>query len=159
MLRQASTADLTAGRVTRKGGLVVVTMRTYPRQITKAMRDEYIVDLSPDPALFRAFKDAERRLFDHDGAFGQVGYEARFYLGSSGVSELSRLARIAGERDVYLICQCAVGQRCHRELLLLSARHAFDADAEAPSNAYPGFEARLARTAQPEGRTARFPEE
>ena len=157
MLKQASTADLKAGTVTRAAGLVVVAMRTYPRQITRTQRDEYLVDLSPDPQLFRDFKDAERRLGDHDLAFAEVGYERRFQLNSSALSDLARLARAAQDRDVFLVCQCAVGQRCHRELLLMCARRGFEADAEAPRNAYPEFAARLERAPPPEPRTSRWP--
>ena len=143
--------------MTRARGLIVIAMRTYPRQITKLQRDEYLVDLSPDPQLFRDFKEAERRLGDHDAAFAEVGYERRFQLGSSALSELARLARLAQDRDVFLVCQCTVGQRCHRELLLMCARHAFAADAEAPRNGYPEFAARLERATPPEARTSRWP--
>lgn len=159
MLRQASVAELKKGTVSRKGGHVVIAMRTYPRQVTKLERDEYIVDLSPEPALFREFKECERRTGDHDAAFAEVRYEQRFALGSTALSELARMSKLAAERDVYLICQCARGARCHRELLLLAARHAFDADAEPPLNAYPEFTARLERALPPEGRTARYPRE
>jgi uncharacterized protein YeaO (DUF488 family) len=158
MLRQASVPDLTAGRVSRRDGLVVVAMRTYPRPVKKEARDEYLIDLSPDAGLFRDFKDAERRLGDHDRAFAEVDYENRFTLSGSAMIELERLARAAGERDVFLVCQCAVGQRCHRELLLLTARHAFDAEAETPRHAYPTYMARLAAAPPTEGRRpSRYP--
>lgn len=157
MLKQASTADLKAKTVSRADGLIVIAMRTYPRQITKLERDEYVVDLSPDAALFRDFKDAERALGDHDQAFAEVRYEERFVLGSGALAELRRLARAAEERDVYLVCQCAMGQRCHRELLLMGARHAFDAPADLPRNAYPIFAKRLAEACPVEARTSGWP--
>lgn len=157
MLKQASTADLKAKQVSRADGLVVIAMRTYPRQVTKGERDEYLVDLSPDPALFREFKEAERRLGDHDAAFAAVRYEERFQLGSSALADLRRLSRAAGDRDVFLVCQCAIGQRCHRELLLLAARQAFDAVADSPLNDYPVFGQRLATATPVEARTSGWP--
>lgn len=158
MLRQASVPDLTAGRVSRKDGLVVIAMRTYPRNVTKTARDEYLIDLSPEPELFRDFRAAFERTRDHEGAFADVDYEGRFTLSSSGMIELERLAKASHDRDVFLVCQCAVGERCHRELLLLAARAAFDAPAEQPRNAYPAFAKRLA-AAPPVGgrRPGRYP--
>ena len=158
MLRQASVPDLTAGRLSRSDGLVVIAMRTYPRQVTRTARDEYLIDLSPDPALFRDFKEAERRLADHDAAFTEVDYENRFTLSGTAMIELERLCRAADDRDVFLVCQCAPGQRCHRERLLMIARQAFDAPAEDPRNVYPKFAARLASATPVEGRRpTRYP--
>jgi hypothetical protein len=41
------------------------------------------------------------------------------------------------------VCQCDLGQRCHRELLLLTAREAFGATVRRIHHDYPRFQARL----------------
>lgn len=157
MLHQASAGEVHDGTLSRRDGLIAITMRTYPRQIRKDQRDEYLVDLSPEPALFRDFKEAERRLGDHDAAFAEVDYERRFTLGGTALIDLERLAKAARDRDVFLVCQCAKGMRCHRELLLLIARHAFDAEVGRVAHAYPVFAERLAASPLPHGRISRYP--
>lgn len=143
LLRQASVADLRSGSVTRRDGHVAVVMRFYPRGLVRELRDEYLRSLSPEETLFREFKTRERATGDHGLAFAEVDYERRFGLGDEGLVELRRLAELSRERDVYLVCQCQVGQHCHRELLLLIARERFGAVTDPPTQRYPEFEARL----------------
>jgi uncharacterized protein YeaO (DUF488 family) len=125
MLKQASVADLKSGAVTRRDGHVVIVMRFYPRGLSRELRDEYLRSLAPEVALFRDFKARERAHGDHDRAFREVDYERRFTLGEEGLRDLRRLHEMSRERDVYLVCQCQVGQSCHRELLLRIARERF----------------------------------
>jgi uncharacterized protein YeaO (DUF488 family) len=143
MLRRASVADLKHGNVSRADGLVVVAMVHYPRFLQKELRDEYVRDLAPDPELFRQFKALDRGLGDHDAAFEQVDYEKRFWLSKDGRAQLSRLAALAKERDVILICQCQVDQRCHCDLVLLMARRLHGAKIEALPFPYDRFMTRL----------------
>jgi uncharacterized protein YeaO (DUF488 family) len=129
MLKQASVADLRSGRVTRRDGHVVIVMRHYPRGLPRELRDEYVRALAPDEVLFREFKARARALGDHERAFADVDYERRFRLGAAGLRELERLSELSRTRDVYLVCQCRVGDSCHRELLLRLARERFAAGA------------------------------
>jgi hypothetical protein len=48
------------------------------------------------------------------------------------------------KKDVYFICSCRVGQRCHREMVLLLAKKWFKAKTDQVTNRYPGFEKRIA---------------
>jgi uncharacterized protein YeaO (DUF488 family) len=127
MLKEASVADLTSGSVTRAQGHVVIAMCFYPRGVSRSLRDEYLRVLAPDRTLFREFKDRERAHGDHDRAFAEVDYVRRFRLEPAGLTELERLSELSRTRDVYLVCQCRVGQACHRQLLLRLARERFGA--------------------------------
>jgi uncharacterized protein YeaO (DUF488 family) len=144
MLYQASVQDLRDGRVNRERGLVVVTMRKYPRGLAREKRDLYRPDLAPDAELFADFKRLEGELGNHDQAFIAADYETRFRLTRTSLHELEELCEKAADQDVFLICQCSIGQRCHRELLLLLARHHFGVEIEGPKNEYPKFVERLA---------------
>jgi uncharacterized protein YeaO (DUF488 family) len=151
MLRQASVSDLIMDRVNREKGYVVITMRRYPRFIRRELRDEYVSTMSPDPKLHEAWLSAKRRYHDHNGAFARVQYEKRFAVSDPGWGDLERFCRLARKTDVYFVCQCRVGDRCHREMLLILASELFHARAEKPKNDYPTFRKRL-----PEFRKQRF---
>jgi uncharacterized protein YeaO (DUF488 family) len=118
-------------------------MRFYPRGIARELRDEYLRSLSPDETLFREFKTRQRALRDHTRAFQEVEYERRFSLGEEGLRDLARLAELSRERDVYLICQCEVGEVCHRELLLLITRERLGVPTDRVLHRYLVFEARI----------------
>jgi uncharacterized protein YeaO (DUF488 family) len=143
MLCQASVQNLRDGLVNRERGLVVITMRKYPRGLAREKRDLYRPNLSPDATLFAEFKELEKKLLDHNQAFIAADYESRFRLTRTSLHELGELCEMAQTQDVFLVCQCAIGQRCHRELLLLLARHHFEVSVEDPKNAYPKFVERL----------------
>ena len=143
VLRQGSVSDLITDRVSREKGYVVITMRRYPRFINRSLRDEYLSCMSPDWPLFEDWISAKRRYQNHDGAFGRVRFEERFDVNDAGLEQIRRLSQMAADRDVFLICQCPTGRRCHREFLLILARRLFGAKAEEPANDYPKFEARL----------------
>lgn len=129
MIRQATVADIGAKRVTRIHGHVVVVTQYYPRFLKKNLIHEYAHDLAPTRKLLTEFKTAERADADedHDRAFDDVDYESKFTLSAEGLASLQRLAEISRERTVYLVCHCKVGQRCHREILMIAAEKLFGA--------------------------------
>src|SRR3989338_317626 len=116
--------------VTRANGYIVIAMCFYPRGLKKELRDEYLSSLAPDKALFKDWQEFAKR----------YGHEAAFV-------ELERLTVLSRQKDVYLVCQCSEGERCHREMLLLAAKKAFGAEIAPVSQEYPRFLARL----QPRG--------
>lgn len=143
MLRQGTVSDLITRRVSRDDAYVVITMRRYPRFVSRQLRDEYLTCMSPEPRLFEDWLSAKRRHRDHDGAFARARFEERFDVNDEGLGHLARLCAMARRKDVYLVCQCHAGLRCHREFLLILARQLFHADAEKPKNKYPIFEKRI----------------
>lgn len=142
-LRRAPAAELKAGRVSRHDGHIVIAMQFYPRFIPSTLRDEYCHELAPERGLFAEFKAAERRLGDHDRAFAEVRYEARFWPGKDGRATLSRLAGQAMKDEVILICQCRLDQRCHVDLLLLFARRLHGVASPPLAAEYPVFAQRV----------------
>lgn len=143
MLKQASVSDLISERVTNEKDWVFITMRRYPRFVNKRLRDEYLSCLSPQRELFEDWISAKRRHHDHDGAFRRARFEERFDLEDEGFEQLERLCKLATKEDVYLVCQCHPGLRCHREMVLILAKKLFKAKAEAPKNEYAVFEKRI----------------
>src|SRR4051794_17301672 len=101
-------------------------MRHHPRGLSSELRDEYISALAPEPELFQDFRGAlEGR--GHNEAFEAVDYEERFWLSEKGIGELKRITDASQSEDVHLVCQCRIGQKCHRELLMIWASLAFRA--------------------------------
>jgi len=150
MLKQASVHDLKKGVVSVDQHHVVVTMRHYPRGLKKTLRSEYVQELSPADPLFKDFSHHKIDLKeDHNSAFENCRYEKRFGLTSQGLSELQRLAELSRSKDVYLVCQCAESERCHRELLLLMAAEWYAAQAAPLRFEYKAFEQRLKRRPPP----------
>lgn len=143
MLYRASVYDVKDGRISRRYGYLVIVMQFYPRFIRKEMIDEYVHDLAPARELLTEFKALDRKLKDHDRAFGEVQYEERFGVSDVGLGHLERLSEQAKTRDVFLICQCGPRERCHADLLLLTARRRFSAGIQAPRVKYPVFEKRI----------------
>ncbi len=132
-----------SGQISRRHGHLIVAMRFYPRYTPKALIDEYVRDLAPAEDLFAEFKAKDRELKDHDAAFDLVRYEERFALTAAGDQELARVAELATKRDVYLICQCTHDQKCHCDLLLMTAKHRHGAPISQLPFRYPTYEARL----------------
>jgi len=125
MLKQTSVAEIKRGAFPRDRSHLVITMRYYPRFLRKELRDEFIPELAPRKELLTDFNAAQKRLGDHNGSFAAVTYEERFQLTPDGVAHLKRLADLSATKDVYLACICAVGERCHREILMLIAHDMF----------------------------------
>ena len=143
MLKQARVEDISKNRITKLHGHIVVVTHFYPRFLKRKFIHEYIHELAPTRALLKEFKNQEELSGDHDAGFSEVDYESKFSLSESGLAELRRLAEQANEKDVYLVCHCTVGQRCHRELLLLIAKEKFSAKISKVHHEYPIFIARL----------------
>lgn len=142
MLKQGSIGQLRSGELTRAHGYIVVAMAFYPRGLKKDLMDEYRAHLAPDRELFREWKEYEAE-FGHEEAFKKSNYEARFTLAPDALESLRRLVDISRKKDVYLICQCEPGERCHREIVALIAQDKFKAEIAPLYNEYPTFKKRL----------------
>jgi hypothetical protein len=142
MLKQASVSQIRKSEVTRKQGYVAVVMCHYPRGLRTEARDAFHSELAPDRGLFAEWKSVERES-GHDEAFVRTRYEERFRLSAWALQLLHELSARAKSEDVFLVCQCGVGERCHREMLMLLARKTFAADVDTIHNSYPGWERRL----------------
>lgn len=141
MLKQASVSQIRSGALSRRDGYLAIAMCFYPRGLLKELRDEYVRGLAPDPVLFKDWQKHEKS-HGHDAAFARSSYEDRFTLSDEALAALRRLAELSRERDVYLVCQCEVGERCHREILLLQARRDFGAETGEVYHEYPRYFAR-----------------
>ena len=135
MLKQGSVGQIRRGELTRKDGYLVIAMRFYPRGLRKDLRDEYQGSLAPDLALFKDFKRWQLKM-GHEQGFEKSNYDELFFLSLSALEELKRLAELSRRRDVYLVCQCEVGERCHREMLMLLAKKRFGAKIGSVSHDY-----------------------
>jgi hypothetical protein len=109
--------------------------------------DEYDGNLATSLELFRDFK-RHQAASGHDAAFALSSYEDRFELNERGLARLEELSRDSRARDVYLTCQCGMGQRCHREILMLVARARFGARIDKVYHAYPRALERLVSPAK-----------
>ncbi len=135
MLKQASVRQIRSKEISRKDGYIAITMHFYPRGLSKDLRDSYLRSLAPDDKLFRQFKVAEKA-FGHHGAFKKVNYEKRFHLSDQALDDLRLLSTLASRKDVYLVCQCEVGEKCHREILMLIAEKLFHVKIDRIFNSY-----------------------
>ena len=142
MFKQASVNEIRAGQIRRPEHYVAVCMAHYPRGLKKELMDEYRVNLAPDRQLFSEWKDFEEK-FGHEEAFVRSNYENRFIISPQGFESLRRLLDVSHKKDVYLVCQCEVGERCHREMVLLAAQHVLAAKIGPIHKSYPDFESRL----------------
>ncbi|HVK62263.1 MAG TPA: DUF488 family protein, partial [Bdellovibrionales bacterium] len=103
----------------------------------------YISDLAPSKEFLAEFKEREEKLDDHDAAFEAIHYEKKFDLGIEGLARLSEIAEESRHHTVYLVCHCAIGQYCHREILMILAEDLFGAKIAKLSHSYETFRARL----------------
>lgn len=142
MLMQTSIREIRTGTVKRGSHYLVACMAYYPRGMNKTLIDEFRNNLAPDRVLFGEWKEAEERV-GHEEAFRLVDYEARFQVTPEGMESLRRLTDLSRKQDVYLACQCELGERCHRELLLLTAKFRLGADISPLFKTYPVYEQRL----------------
>jgi uncharacterized protein YeaO (DUF488 family) len=127
MLRQGTVEDIKNKRITRRHGHLVAVTRFYPRYLKRNLLDEYDINLAPPRELLDEFKNQERASGEHDQAFDDINYEAKFTLTAEGIASLNRLTMLSQDHDVYLICHCKVGTRCHREILMVLAQELFQA--------------------------------
>lgn len=138
MLKQGSVSQIRTGELTKQSGHLVVTMCFYPRGLKKMLFHEYQSKLAPDRALFKDFKKYQKE-FGHEEGFKKSNYEKRFALSPESIEKLQALSQLSKEKDVYLICQCEMGDRCHREMLLILAKEKFKAKTDTVKNDYPVF--------------------
>lgn len=89
----------------------VLATRYWPRGVSKDSVGEYVIDLSPSRELLHQFRD------------GQLDWRAfrNQYLKEMGSEtaqrEIHRLAKLARDEPVTVMCVCADENRCHRSLL------------------------------------------
>jgi uncharacterized protein YeaO (DUF488 family) len=138
MLRQESINSVRAGILTKKQGYLVAGMCYYPRGLRKELIDEYNAALAPDRELFGDWKDVER-MKGHDAAFTATHYEERFQISAKALEDLRLLTEFSKTSDVFLLCQCEKGERCHREMLMLLANAKFGAEIDSVFHSYPKF--------------------
>jgi uncharacterized protein YeaO (DUF488 family) len=138
MLKQASIRQIQKMELTRQQGYLVATMCFYPRGLRKELLDEYRSDLAPDRDLFKDFKKLQAEV-GHEQAFEKSDYENRFSLSRRATEHLKELVKLSKNQDVYLACQCELGERCHREILLLIAQKEFNAEISEVFHSYPHF--------------------
>lgn len=108
----------------------------YPRGLAKSARHEFSSKLAPDRKLLKDFKKAEKEV-GHNQAFAESNYEERFTLTTEAYAELERYSEISKERNVYLLCQCEIKDKCHREILLLTAQKLYGAEIDKVFHEYP----------------------
>lgn len=142
MIKQATVEDVSSNRITKRHGLLVVTTRYYPRFLKRKLVDAYEATLAPAKDLLAEFKVREDEMGDHDAAFDDIAYESKFELSESGLAKLREYVTLSETQDVYFVCHCRLGQRCHRELLLIMARK-MGAQIGRIYFDYPVFQARL----------------
>jgi uncharacterized protein YeaO (DUF488 family) len=148
MLKQAAVSEVKDCSIPRKGSHIVITMRFYPRFLKKELRDEFVCDLAPVKELLHDFNQAQKKLGDHNPSFAQVDYENRFDLSESGMEHLKRLSDLSKNKDVYLVCICGPGERCHREMLMLMAQHLYHCKIGKVFHSYPDFMKRVPKLAK-----------
>ncbi len=142
MLKQGSVSQIRHKEIPRENSLIVIAMCFYPRGIKKEWRDTYINALAPARELFTEWKAYEKKS-GHDEAFRLSHYEERFSLTPFALNHLKIYSEDSGKMDIYLICQCEVGSRCHREMLLLTAKKRYGATIAPLFHTYPVFEKRI----------------
>lgn len=143
MLRQATVEDVANRRITRLHGRIVVVTHYYPRFLKSNLIHEYTKALAPSKELLTEFKNREKESGNHDQAFDDVEYQSKFWLSDEGFTELQKLSIEAQTSQVYLVCHCAIGTRCHRELLMVLAQQLYQAPIAKLSFPWDEFKARL----------------
>ena len=145
MLRQSSVNQIRAGQINRSHGYIVICMCFYPRGLRQDLRDEYRADLAPNRNLFKEWQSFAQTA-GHDAAFRKSHYEDRFSLSDAALEHLRMLAEWSTRQDIFLVCQCEVGERCHREILLRMAAYKFGITVDRIFNEYLRIEERLRTT-------------
>jgi uncharacterized protein YeaO (DUF488 family) len=143
VLKQGTVPDIKRGSLSRSDGYLAITMRFYPRFLRKELRDEFVADMAPRKELLKDFNAAAKRLGDHNQAFPEVDYENRFEMSAKGFAALQRLSDLSKTKDVYLICVCKMGDRCHREILMLIAHELYGTKIDKVFHDYPDVMRRL----------------
>lgn len=144
MLLRASIAEIKDGRITKRDGHLVMTMRLYPRFLSKSLIDNYTPELAPAKELFERYREIKKEIGDQSEAFEQAQYQRKFALSEPGLVALKELTAISQEKAVYMICQCEKNERCHVDLMLLIAENKWGAAIGPLPFDYTEFRERLA---------------
>ncbi|MBL7688649.1 MAG: DUF488 family protein [Bdellovibrionaceae bacterium] len=123
MLLRASISEIKNGRVTKRDGHLVVTMRHYPRFLSKSLIDDYKPELAPEKELFARYREIKKTVGDQSEAFERAQYQNKFTLSEAGLTALNELTVLSREKAIYMICQCEKNERCHVDLMLLIAEN------------------------------------
>lgn len=142
MLKQASVQQVWAQELPRENSVIVICMCFYPRGVKKEWRDDYKKELAPERDLFREWKDAEKE-FGHAEAFVKSRYEERFQLSWLGEQYLKYYCVESKAKDIYFVCQCKVGEKCHREMLMLHGQLKYGANIDKIFNDYSIYTSRI----------------
>ncbi len=137
--------QIRSGKLTREMGYIVLSMCFYPRGLKKELKDEFRNDLAPTPELLKDFKHWQA-LEGQEAGFKKSHYEERFALSRRAFDYFAWLCKSSLEKDVYLVCQCELGERCHREILLLIAKQEFNTETASVFHQYPIYLKRLETT-------------
>ncbi len=144
MLLRASISEIKNGRITKRDGHLVVTMRHYPRFLSKSLTDDYKPELAPAKELFTRYREIKKTVSDQSEAFEQAQYQNKFTLSEAGLTALKELTALSREKAVYMICQCEKNERCHVDLMLLIAENKCGAAIGSVPFDYTEFRERLA---------------
>lgn len=142
MLKQASVDQLRQQTLPREHSWIVIAMRHYPRGVKKEWSNEFRHILAPSEDLLREWKTFEKE-FGHEHAFVASNYEERFELSPTALYLLKKYSEQSHDKDIYLVCQCDLGERCHREMLLLIAQKKYGALIDPVFHTYPQLEKRI----------------
>jgi uncharacterized protein YeaO (DUF488 family) len=96
---------------TPSDGYRVLATRYWPRGISKDSIDAYIAGLAPSRELLHQYRQGQ---LDWRVYRNQYLAEMR---GETARREIHRLARLAREQTVTVMCVCKDADRCHRSLL------------------------------------------
>ena len=144
MLLQASVDQVRQQEISRDNSQIVITMCYYPRGVKKEWRDDFRSELAPDRKLFKDWKQLEKQA-GHDQAFELSQYEDRFSLSPVALYHLKKYSELSHRQDIYFVCQCKIGEKCHREMLLLTAKEKYNASIGPVFHLYPVFKNRIAQ--------------
>src|SRR5439155_2448327 len=92
-------------------GYRILTTRYWPRGVPKSAVNEYTTKTAPSRALLREFKHEGLRWEDY------VPRYLEEMTSPEPVTEIARLAKLAGSRTTTIMCVCEDERRCHRSLL------------------------------------------
>ena len=95
----------------RNDGLRVLATSYWPRGVTRERAGTYIRALAPSRELVRGFKDGE---------IAWTEFRRRYLAEMRGErqrEEIARLAELARDKTITIMCMCPDESRCHRRLL------------------------------------------
>ena len=143
MLHRATVSEVKSGKISKADGFLVVTMRMYPRFLTRQRVHEFRSALAPEKSLFDRYREFKKQTGNQDDAFERARYQQEFELNAEGMQELKAIVEQSSTNEIYLICQCDRHERCHVDLMLLIAEKKLHAKIESPLQDYPLFRQRL----------------